>query len=65
MFREEFGNGGEGLHKYLGHLIPLEITGSEDESTDSRTHQRSAFEISVPDTVVFGENDPAVLSRVS
>ena len=65
MFREEFGNGGEGLHKYLGHLIPLEITGSEDESTDSGIHQRSALKMPIPDTVIFCENDPVVLSRVS
>ncbi len=62
MFSEKSHNSRQGLHKDLRHLVALEIARRQDEGADARVYQRFSFEISISDTMVFGQNDPAVAS---
>jgi hypothetical protein len=53
---------GERLRKHgaiLGSAQPLR---GEDERSDARLQQSVKLDITVPDTLVFGDNDPAVLA---
>ena len=55
---------GECLHEDLSHFLSLQISRGQDKRPHARLHKRQPFDVSIPDSMVFGEHNPASLSSL-
>ena len=61
MFLHESRDAGKCSYKDLCHLVALKIARSKYKSCDVCRREGGAFDIAIPNSVIFGENNPAVL----
>lgn len=64
MALQKPGDAGEGLHEDLRHFLALQITRRQNKRRDARLHKRQPFNMSIPDAMVFGQDDPIASSRL-
>jgi len=56
---------GECLHEDLSHFLSLQISRGQDKSRHARLHKRQPFDVPIPDSMVFGQDNPPALSGFS
>ena len=65
VFLQKPFDSGECFHKDLSHFLALQISRGQAKRRHARPHKRKPFDVSVPDAMVFGQDDPPALSGFS
>ena len=61
MVLQKSGDARECFYEDLRHFFALQIARCQDKCRDACLHERQPFNVSIPDAMVFGQDNPAAL----